>query len=78
MTIIIYLFAFSFGCMAAALFFAYHRRKHYGLFLMGITYATGAALSVMLTHWWPLLAAFVLAWVLRLMGLDPGPDEKQP
>jgi hypothetical protein len=24
-----------------------------------------------LTHWWPLVAGFVLVWVLRLLGLDP-------
>jgi hypothetical protein len=27
----------------------------------------------MFMAWWPLAIGFALAWVLRLMGLDPGP-----
>jgi hypothetical protein len=26
---------------------------------------------VVLMHWWPLVAGFVLVWVLRFLGLDP-------
>ena len=71
MEIIIYLFAASFVFMAVALFFTYKRTRHYGVFLLGLTYAISAALAVMLTHWWPLAAGFALVWVLRFLGLDP-------
>ena len=71
MEFIVYIFSISFVLMALALMFAYHRTGHYGLFLMGITYAASAGLAVVLMHWWPLVAGFILVWVLRLLGLDP-------
>ena len=71
MNIIIYIFSASFILMALALLFAYHRTKHYGLFLMGLTYAASAGLALVLMHWWPLVAGFILVWLLRLIGLDP-------
>ncbi len=72
MEFIVYIFSISFILIAAALLFAYHRTKHYGLFLMGITYAASAGLAITLMHWWPLVAGFILVWVLRLLGLEPG------
>jgi 4-hydroxybenzoate polyprenyltransferase len=71
MQIIIYVFAASFVFMAVALMVTYKRTRHYGVFLLGLTYAASAVLAVVLTHWWPLAAGFVLVWVLRLLGLDP-------
>jgi len=69
--IIIYFFAASFVFMAVALMLTYKRTGHYGVFLLGLTYGAAAALALVLTHWWPLVAGFVLVWVLRLLGLDP-------
>ena len=71
-TIITYIFAASFITMALALFFAYRRTGHYGMFLMGITYGASAGLAIVLAHWWPLLVGFVLVWILKMLGLDPG------
>ena len=71
MDILIYIFAASFCFMAVALMITYRRTKHYGVFLLGITYAVAAVLAVVLMHWWPLVAGFVLVWVLRFLGLDP-------
>jgi 4-hydroxybenzoate polyprenyltransferase len=71
MEIIIYFFAASFVFMAAALMLTYKRTRHYGVFLLGLTYAAAAVLAVVLTHWWPLVAGFALVWVLRFLGLDP-------
>ena len=71
MDILIYIFAASFCFMAIALMITYRRTKHYGVFLLGITYAVAAVLAVVLMHWWPLVAGFVLVWVLRFLGLDP-------
>ena len=76
MNIIIYIFSASFILMALALLFAYHRTKHYGLFLMGLTYVASAGLALVLMHWWPLVAGFILVWLLRLIGLDPDTKER--
>jgi hypothetical protein len=71
MQIVIYIFGASFVFMAAVLMMTYKRTRHYGVFLLALTYAASAVLAVVLTHWWPLAAGFVLAWVLRFLGLDP-------
>ncbi len=71
MQILIYLFAASFIFMAVALMITYKRTRHYGVFLLGLTYAASAVLAVLLMHWWPLVAGFAIVWVLRFLGLDP-------
>jgi len=75
---VVYTFAAMFACWGLALFFAYSRRKHHGLLLLGITFVAAAALAVVQAHWWPLLAGFAIAWVLRAMGMDPPPEEVRP
>lgn len=77
MDILIYIFAASFCFMAIALMITYRRTKHYGVFLLGITYAVAAVLAVVLMHWWPLVAGFVLVWVLRFLGLDPDVNKEE-
>ena len=76
MQIVVYLFAACFLCMAAALMFAYQRTRHYGLFLIGLCYAGAAIFAAISGEWWPLVAGFVLAWILRMMGLDPDAARK--
>ena len=78
MEIIVYLFAASFIFMALALMITYRRTRHYGVFLMGVTYGASAVIAIMLMHWWPLVAGFVLVWVLRLLGLDPDTRREEP
>lgn len=71
MEVIVYLFAASFVFMAVALILTYRRTGHYGVLLLAVTYGAAAGMAVVLMHWWPLVAGFVLVWVLRLLGLDP-------
>lgn len=71
---VVYTFAALFISLALALFFAYSRSKQKGLLLIGASYAASAVLAVVLTHWWPLAVGFAIAWALRAMGLDPGPE----
>ena len=72
---VVYSFALMFGCWGLALFFAYSRSRHSGLLLLGCTFLSAGVLAVMMTHWWPLLAGFAIAWVLRAMGMDPPSEE---
>lgn len=72
---VVYSFAALFVSMGLAIFFAFSRNKHYGLLLLGCTYVSAAIAAVVLTHWWPLVAGFVIAWLLRAMGMDPTPTE---
>ena len=74
MNIVIYVFSGLFLLLTVALLLAYWRSRHPGLVLIATTYGSAAALAILLVEWWPLLAGFLLAWVLRLMGMDPVPD----
>jgi hypothetical protein len=42
------------------------------LFVLGLTYGGSGVLAILLGHWWPLAAGFVLAWLLKWLGLEPG------
>lgn len=75
MEIFVYVFAGLFLLLALGLIFGYYRTRHPGLVLMASCYGTASVLSVMLMDWWPLVAGFVLAWMMRMMGLDPGPGD---
>ncbi len=71
MVYVIYFFAGGFLVLAAGMFFAYYRTRHFGLFIMAMTYAASGLLAFTLPHWWPLVTGFVLAWMLRMLGLEP-------
>ena len=72
MKILLYIFDCLFGLMGVGLFSGYTASKHIGLLLGGVVFLGAAAASFYLVSWWPLLIGFVLALVLRLLGLDPG------
>ena len=74
MTYVIYGFAGLFIALAAAMLYVFYRGRDFGLFLMGITYGTSGLLAIALAHWWPLVAGFALAWLLKFLGLEPGPQ----
>lgn len=74
MTLAVYIVSGLFILLTLALLFAYSRTRHSGLLLISITYGASAGLALVLVHWWPLAAGFVLAWALRLLGFDPDPN----
>jgi hypothetical protein len=51
--------------------YVFYREKHFGIFLMGITYGLSGLLAITLPHWWPLVVGFVVVWLLRLIGMEP-------
>jgi hypothetical protein len=71
MIYVIYFFASAFVVLSGGMFFAYYRTRHFGIFIMGLTYAASGLLAFSIPHWWPLVTGFVLAWVLRMLGLEP-------
>jgi hypothetical protein len=72
MIYIIYVLAGIFIVLSCAMLYAYYRGRNFGLFIMGVTYGTSGLLAITLPHWWPLVAGFVLVWLLKLLGLEPG------
>ena len=71
MKLIIYIFSALFVLISVGLFVNYYRAPRRGTLLLGLVYGNAAGLALVLMHWWPLVAGFVLAWVLRLLGFDP-------
>lgn len=76
MNIVVYIFSGLFIVLTLALLFAWWRTRQPQLVLLATTYGASAALALLYMEWWPLLAGFALAWVLRFMGLDPLPPSK--
>jgi hypothetical protein len=74
--IVIYVFAAIFIALALGLLFAYYRTRHPGTLLMGVTYLASAGAALGYMQWWPLVVGLVLAWVVRLMGLEPRTDRE--
>ena len=74
MDLVIYFFAALFIVVSVLMLWAYRRLRHYGLFIMALTYGVSAALAFFLTHWWPLVAGYGMVWILKFIGLDPDSD----
>lgn len=71
MTILLYIFSGLFILFAAGILFAYTRKPHPGLLLMAAAYGGSAGAAIALVEGWPLLVGIGLAWVVKLIGLDP-------
>ena len=71
MEILLYIFCGLFIVFALGMVFAYTRQRHIGLLFMAAAYAGGAGVAIALGQGWPLLAGIGLAWVIKLIGLDP-------
>ena len=74
LTIVIYLFASLFVVVSIMMLWAYRRLRHFGLFVMALTYGIAAALAFTMLEWWPLVAGYGLVWLLKFIGLDPDTD----
>jgi hypothetical protein len=64
-------FGALFVVLSCTMLYAFHRGRNFGLFVMGVTYGASGLLAIALPHWWPLVAGFVLVWLLKLLGLEP-------
>jgi hypothetical protein len=71
LSIVIYIIAALFVVLVVGLLFAYQRERQPGTLLMAVIYGTSAGMAIALTSWVPLVAGFVLAWVIKLIGLEP-------
>ena len=74
--IVVYIVATLFFLLAAGLLFAYVRERQPGTLLMAVAYGASAGAALALMAWWPLVAGFIIAWALRLSGLEPGSRDK--
>jgi hypothetical protein len=71
MIYVIYGFGGLFVLLSLVMLYVFYREQHFGTFLMAIAYGLSGLLAISLPDWWPLAVGFVMAWMLRLMGLEP-------
>ncbi|MEX0732007.1 MAG: hypothetical protein WED00_07760 [Aquisalimonadaceae bacterium] len=78
MTLVIYIVSALFILLWATMLGAYFLTRHIGLFLFAFVYGLAGLMALMLTHWWPLLLGLVVAWVMRLAGMEPNTSKSPP
>jgi len=72
MRVFLYIVAGLFALFSLGLLGSFSQSRNFGLLLAAIVFGASAVAAVSLISWWPLLGGFVLAWLLRLTGGDPG------
>ena len=77
MIYVTYVVAGIFIALAFAMLYVYYRSSHLGMFIMGLTYGCSGLITILLGEWWPLVAGFVLVWVFKLLGLEPGHERAE-
>jgi hypothetical protein len=76
MIYVTYVFAGVFIAISFAMLYVFYRSSHFGMFVMGLTYGCSGLLAILLGQWWPLVAGFLLVWLLKWLGLEPGGEPK--
>ena len=71
MDILIYALSAISIFLAIGGFSAYAQTKQPGLLISSLVSIAFSGLAIYLAEWWPLVASFVINWILRLVGLDP-------
>jgi len=74
--IVVYIVAGLFFALALGLVFSWYRERHTGSLFMAMAYAGGAGAALARMEWWPLAAGLIVAWAVRVAGLDPGAPRK--
>ena len=72
MHILVYIVAALFILLATGLLFVYYRERDTRTLLMAIAYGAAAAAALAYMNWWPLVLGFLLVWLLKLLGFEPG------
>ena len=70
LVILLYFFASLFIVMGFMMLFAYHRTRRYELVLLSFVYSGSGLAAGYSMQWWPLIAAFVVPWLLKFAGYD--------
>jgi len=74
MIYVTYVIAGVFIALAFAMLYVYARSSHAGMFIMGLVYGCSGLFAILIGEWWPLVTGFVLVWVLKLLGMEPGAE----
>ena len=76
LTILLYFFASVFVVLGFMMLFAFRRSRRWELVLMSFVYSGSGIASAYSLNWWPLIAGFIVAWLLKFAGYDPDKPAK--
>jgi hypothetical protein len=76
--ILLYFLSSLFIVMGFMMLFAFHRTRRWELVLMSFVYSGSGLAAGYSMQWWPLVAGFVVAWLLKLAGYDPDRPANPP
>ena len=76
LTILLYFVASVFIVLGFMMLFAFRRSRRWELVLMSFIYSGSGIASAYSLDWWPVIAGFIVAWLLKLAGFDPDKSAK--
>ena len=71
MTILLYFIASVFIVIGFLMLFSFHRTRRWEFVLLSFVYSASGLSAGYSLQWWPLVAGFVVAWLLKFAGYDP-------
>jgi hypothetical protein len=74
--IVLYFFSSVFIVIGFMMLFAFRRTRRWELVLLSFVYSGSGFAAGSSRQWWPLIAGFVVAWLLKFAGFDPGKSPK--
>jgi Na+/melibiose symporter-like transporter len=75
--IILYFVASTFIVIGFMMLFAFHRTRRWEMVLLSFVYSGSGLAAAYSLQWWPLIAGFVVAWLLKFAGYDPDKPPKR-
>lgn len=76
MIILFYFIASVFIVLGFMMLFAFYRTRRKELLLLSFVYSASGLAAGYSMKWWILIAGFIVAWLLRFAGFDPGKPPK--
>jgi hypothetical protein len=70
LTILLYFFASVFIVLGFMMLFVFRRTRRWELVLLSFVYSGSGLAAGYSLQWWPLIAGFVVAWLLKFAGYD--------
>jgi len=70
LVILLYFFSSVFIVLGFMMLFGYHRTKRKEFILLSFVYSASGVAAGHSLQWWPLIAGFVVAWLLKFAGYD--------
>ena len=70
LVILLYFCASVFIVLGFMMLFAYRRTQRWELLLFSFVYSGSGLAAGYSMQWWPLIAGFVVAWLLKFAGYD--------